>query len=79
MPVRAAAVMRRTPFLVVRRGRTLRLLGLTAALLTAEQAVVRPNDLLRVNLAFFTLNGCVSLLFAAAAITDILLSTRATA
>lgn len=54
-------------------------LGLTAALLTAEQAVVRPNDLSRVNLAFFTLNGCVSLLFAAAAITDILLSTRAAA
>lgn len=53
-------------------------LGITAALLAAEQAVVRPNDLSRVNLAFFTLNGCVSLLFAAAAITDILLSGRTT-
>ena len=45
----------------------------TAILLAAEQAVVKPNDLSRVNLAFFTLNGCVSLLLALAAISDALL------
>lgn len=46
---------------------------LTALLLAAERAVIRPNDLSRLNLAFFTLNGCVSLLFAALAVTDALL------
>ncbi|MBN2563042.1 MAG: UbiA family prenyltransferase [Phycisphaerae bacterium] len=45
----------------------------TSALLAAEQAVVRPNDLSRVNLAFFTMNGCVSLLLGAATIADLLL------
>ncbi|HKQ49642.1 MAG TPA: UbiA-like polyprenyltransferase [Phycisphaerae bacterium] len=45
----------------------------TAILLAAEQAVVKPDDLSRVNLAFFTLNGCVSLLLALAAVTDTLL------
>jgi len=44
-----------------------------ALLLIAEHSVVRPNDFSRVNLAFFTLNGIVSVVFAAAAITDILL------
>lgn len=48
--------------------------GLTALLLAAEQAVVRPNDLSRVNLAFFTLNGCVSLLLGAATVCEIVLS-----
>ncbi len=48
-------------------------LALTAGLLGAEQSVVKPNDLSRVNLAFFTLNGCVSLLLGAAAIADILM------
>lgn len=47
--------------------------ALTTLLLTVEQAVVRPNDLSRVNLAFFTLNGCVSLLLGLATIADILL------
>jgi 4-hydroxybenzoate polyprenyltransferase len=47
--------------------------AVTAVLLAAEQAVVKPNDLSRVNLAFFTLNGCVSLLLALAAVTDTLL------
>lgn len=32
-----------------------------AALLTYEQSLVKPNDLSKVNLAFFTLNGFVSL------------------
>lgn len=48
-------------------------MALTVALLAAEQAVVRHDDLSRVNLAFFTLNGCVSLLFAMTAIGDMLL------
>lgn len=47
---------------------------LTAMLLAAEQAVVRADDLSRVNLAFFTINGCVSLLLGAAGVVDILVS-----
>ena len=37
--------------------------GVTFAgiLLLYEQSLVKPNDLSRVNLAFFTLNGCVSI------------------
>ncbi|HMS56600.1 MAG TPA: 4-hydroxybenzoate octaprenyltransferase [Fimbriimonadaceae bacterium] len=35
--------------------------GLAAALLTYEQSLVKPNDLSKVNLAFFTLNGFVSM------------------
>ncbi|MBX3395783.1 MAG: putative 4-hydroxybenzoate polyprenyltransferase [Phycisphaerae bacterium] len=46
--------------------------GITALLLASEQAVVKPNDLSRVNLAFFTLNGFVSILFASAAIADLI-------
>ncbi len=42
-------------------------------LLAAEQAVVRADDLSRVNLAFFTINGGISLLFGAATIADLLL------
>lgn len=46
--------------------------GVTAVLLVAEQSVVRPTDLSRVNLAFFTLNGCVSVVLGLATIADIL-------
>ncbi|MBS1720101.1 MAG: UbiA family prenyltransferase [Armatimonadetes bacterium] len=35
--------------------------GFAAALLSYEQSLVKPNDLSRVNLAFFTLNGFVSI------------------
>ncbi len=49
-------------------------LGLTGLLLIVEQSVVRANDLSRVNLAFFTLNGCVSILFAVLAIADLLMT-----
>lgn len=49
-------------------------LALTGVLLAIEQSVVRANDLSRVNLAFFTLNGCVSILFAALAIADLLMA-----
>ena len=45
----------------------------TAMLLAAEQAAVRADDLSRVNLAFFTLNGCVSLMLATAAVAEMLL------
>lgn len=47
--------------------------ALAAALLLVENALVRADDLSRVNLAFFTINGIVSVAFAAAAIGDILL------
>lgn len=35
--------------------------GLAAVLLAYEQSLVKPNDLSRVNMAFFTLNGWVSI------------------
>lgn len=46
--------------------------GLAAGLLIVEHALVRPNDLSRINVAFLTVNGCVSLALAAAGIADIL-------
>lgn len=49
-------------------------LGVTGLLLVIEQSLVRPNDLSRVNLAFFTLNGCVSMVFATLAILDLLMA-----
>ncbi|MFO0972047.1 MAG: UbiA-like polyprenyltransferase [Phycisphaerae bacterium] len=45
-------------------------LGAVALLLAIEQSLVKPDDFSRVNLAFFTVNGVVSLVFAAAAIAD---------
>ncbi len=44
-----------------------------AVLLAVENALVRPTDFSRVNLAFFTVNGVVSLLMGACAIADVLL------
>jgi len=46
---------------------------LAAALLIIENALVRPGDYSRVNLAFFTINGIVSVALAAAAIADVLI------
>jgi 4-hydroxybenzoate polyprenyltransferase len=43
------------------------------ALLLIENLLVRADDLSRVNLAFFTLNGCVSVLLAGLTIADLLL------
>ena len=43
------------------------------ALLIYEHGLVKPNDLSRVNAAFFTVNGYVSLLFFAFWAADILL------
>ena len=47
--------------------------GVAAAvlLLVAEHALVRPNDLSKVNLAFFTMNGIISLLMGALGIADV--------
>lgn len=49
-----------------------------AILLTIENAIVRANDLSRVNLAFFTVNGVVGLLLGVLGVTDVILRvTRA--
>jgi 4-hydroxybenzoate polyprenyltransferase len=45
--------------------------GLVAVLLLVENSLVRPGHYEKVNLAFFTINGVVSLVLAIAAITDI--------
>ena len=47
--------------------------GIVTILLIYEHAIVRPNDLSRVNLAFFTLNGIVSLVLMALSVTDMLI------
>jgi 4-hydroxybenzoate polyprenyltransferase len=47
--------------------------GFAAALLAYEQSLVRPEDLSRVNLAFFTLNGFVSLGFFAFVLVDVVM------
>lgn len=48
--------------------------GVVAILLVIENAAVRPNDFSRVNLAFFTINGVVSLVMGGCAIADVLLA-----
>jgi 4-hydroxybenzoate polyprenyltransferase len=48
-----------------------------AALLVYEHTLVKPHDLSRVNAAFFTMNGYVSVLFFLFWAADILLRTRA--
>ncbi len=47
--------------------------GIVTILLVYEHAIVRPNDLSRVNLAFFTLNGIVSLVLMALSVADMLI------
>ena len=51
------------------------LLGVLAVggLLAYEHAIVRPNDLSRVNAAFFTLNGAVSLVLMVVGVVDVVL------
>jgi 4-hydroxybenzoate polyprenyltransferase len=44
----------------------------TAALLVYEHAIVRPGDLRRLDAAFFTLNGVISLVFFAFVALDVL-------
>jgi 4-hydroxybenzoate polyprenyltransferase len=45
--------------------------GIAVALLIIEHSIVRPNDLSKVGLAFFTINGVISLLIGALGILDI--------
>jgi len=47
--------------------------GLIAVLLIVENALVRPNDFSKVNIAFFTVNGLISIVLGILAITDCLL------
>ena len=47
-----------------------------ALLLIIENALVSPNDLSRVNLAFFTVNGVVGLVLGGLGILDICLAAR---
>ena len=46
--------------------------GIVVIIFIYEHAIVKPNDLSRVNLAFFTLNGTISLVLMALSIVDIL-------
>jgi 4-hydroxybenzoate polyprenyltransferase len=48
--------------------------AVVAALLVYEHAIVRPSDLSRLDAAFFTLNGYVSVVFFAATLVDVLVS-----
>ncbi|MDI9638790.1 UbiA-like polyprenyltransferase [Kamptonema cortianum] len=48
--------------------------GLAAGLLAYEQSLVKPNDLSRVNLAFFTLNGFVSIGFFLLVLIDLVMA-----
>ncbi len=47
--------------------------GIFLSLLVYQHRLVRPNDLSRVNLAFFTTNGIASIVFGTLTITDLLL------
>jgi 4-hydroxybenzoate polyprenyltransferase len=53
---------------------TLYFLGVAAAgaLLLVEHAIVKPNDLSKVGLAFFTINGVISLLIGTLGVIDVL-------
>jgi len=46
--------------------------AMVAVLLLLENALVRPTDLSRVNMAFFTVNGVISLLLGVLTIADVL-------
>jgi 4-hydroxybenzoate polyprenyltransferase len=48
-------------------------IALTAAALVYQHAIVRPGDLSRINAAFFTANGFVSVALAACGIADVLM------
>ena len=47
--------------------------GIVVLIFIYEHAIVKPTDMSRVNLAFFTLNGMISLVLMALSIADILL------
>jgi 4-hydroxybenzoate polyprenyltransferase len=46
----------------------------TAALLVYEHSIVRPGDLRRLDAAFFTLNGVISVVFFAFVAADVLVT-----
>ncbi len=46
--------------------------GIVLVLLVVENAIVKPGDYSKVNLAFFTINGIVSIVLALAAIADLM-------
>lgn len=48
--------------------------GCVAVLLTVENALVRANDLSRVNVAFFTMNGLVGVVLGALGVADVVLN-----
>ena len=50
--------------------------AVVSALLFWEHAIVRPTDLSRLNVAFFNLNGYVSVVFLVATVADILLGAH---
>ena len=50
--------------------------GVVTLILVYEHAIVGPNDLSRVNLAFFTLNGMVSLILSVLSVADLLIRTQ---
>ena len=47
---------------------------ITAILLIVENALVRAGNYKHITLAFFTINGVISLLLAGAAVTDMVLA-----
>jgi 4-hydroxybenzoate polyprenyltransferase len=47
--------------------------AVVVALLIYEHAIVRPTDLSRLNIAFFNLNGYVSVVFFVATLLDVLI------
>ena len=47
--------------------------GVVVMILIYEHTIVKPNDLSRVNLAFFTLNGMVSLVLMALSVVDLMM------
>ena len=48
--------------------------GIVVAILVYEHVIVKPDDLSRINLAFFTLNGMVSLVLMVLSIVDLLIT-----
>lgn len=47
-------------------------IGLASALMIVEHAIVRPDDLSKVNLAFFTINGVISVVLGVLGVVDVL-------
>lgn len=47
--------------------------AIVAAILFYEHSIVKPHDLSRVNLAFFTLNGAVSMILMVLAVVDVMI------